>query len=252
MAYFGFYREGCVCPIGSIQNVTVALIDPKLLAFPSWRLRRSSCRCSWRCFSGALFAAVCAPLGAIQELVVLKPAAGARRLDQALGWLKYVYLGTGHPVRREARGAPRFHHLPLRSRSSASSASPARLTCSRLGGAFLIGGMFVGRPYCRYLCPYGGLLSWCSRLADRGVTITPDKELDCGLCTDACPYGAIEQMRAVGESASTARAATRHARGKGTRAGQDASWSRGGRRPMRTADPARGRGWRSLSLLLPC
>ena len=57
--------------------------------------------------------------------------------------------------------------------------------------------MFVGRPYCRYLCPYGGLLAWCTRLARRGVTITPDKELDCGLCAEACPYGAIEKMRAV-------------------------------------------------------
>ncbi|MCP5113573.1 MAG: hypothetical protein GY953_22290, partial [bacterium] len=28
LAYFGFYREGCICPIGSIQNVTVALTDP--------------------------------------------------------------------------------------------------------------------------------------------------------------------------------------------------------------------------------
>jgi hypothetical protein len=28
LAYFGFYREGCICPIGSIQNVVVALADP--------------------------------------------------------------------------------------------------------------------------------------------------------------------------------------------------------------------------------
>ncbi len=31
LAYFGFYREGCICPIGSIQNVAVALTDPALL-----------------------------------------------------------------------------------------------------------------------------------------------------------------------------------------------------------------------------
>ena len=36
-----------------------------------------------------------------------------------------------------------------------------------------------------------------TRLAGRGVSITPDKELDCGLCQEACPYGAIEKMRAV-------------------------------------------------------
>src|ERR1019366_550145 len=29
LAYFGFYREGCICPIGSIQNVAVALTDPR-------------------------------------------------------------------------------------------------------------------------------------------------------------------------------------------------------------------------------
>src|SRR5512133_298752 len=27
LAYFGFYREGCICSIGSIQNVTLALFD---------------------------------------------------------------------------------------------------------------------------------------------------------------------------------------------------------------------------------
>ena len=28
LVYFGFIREGCICPIGSIQNVTTALVDP--------------------------------------------------------------------------------------------------------------------------------------------------------------------------------------------------------------------------------
>mgnify|MGYP002381904657 CR=1 FL=1 len=35
------------------------------------------------------------------------------------------------------------------------------------------------------------------RLAGRFVSVTPDKELDCGQCEGACPYGAIREMRAV-------------------------------------------------------
>src|SRR5262249_53173468 len=28
LAYFGFYREGCICPVGSIQNVAAAVANP--------------------------------------------------------------------------------------------------------------------------------------------------------------------------------------------------------------------------------
>ena len=31
LAYFGFYRKGCICPIGSIQNVTLSLVDARYM-----------------------------------------------------------------------------------------------------------------------------------------------------------------------------------------------------------------------------
>ncbi|MBL8291110.1 MAG: 4Fe-4S binding protein [Bryobacterales bacterium] len=195
LAYFGFYREGCICPIGSIQNVAVALTDPGY-SIPIVVTAVFFLPLLVAAFYGRAFCGGVCPLGAMQELVVLKPVQVPRRLDYALGLLKYVYLGVAivaavQPAvtrdflicrfdpfvgffRREG-----FAHMML------------------IGGGFLVVGMFVGRPYCRYLCPYGGLLSWISRVAKRGVTITPDKELDCGLCAGACPYGAIENMRAV-------------------------------------------------------
>jgi polyferredoxin len=195
LAYFGFYREGCICPIGSIQNVAVALTDPKY-SIPMVVTATFFLPLAMALFFGRAFCGGVCPLGAIQELVVLMPVRVPRRLDRALGLLKYVYLAAAILFAVKPALARDFlicRYDPFVGLFRRTGA-PHMLM---LGGAFLVAGMFVGRPYCRYLCPYGGLLAWCTRLAHRGVTITPDKELDCGLCAEACPYGAIEEMRAV-------------------------------------------------------
>jgi len=61
-----------------------------------------------------------------------------------------------------------------------------------LGISFLLMGMFVGRPYCRFLCPYGVLLGWMSRFSWKHLSITPSNCIQCRLCTNSCPFDAIE------------------------------------------------------------
>jgi NAD-dependent dihydropyrimidine dehydrogenase PreA subunit len=59
------------------------------------------------------------------------------------------------------------------------------------GTLLLLSGIFVNRPYCRYLCPYGVLQNIFSRFAGKHLTITPAECTNCRLCEEVCPYDAI-------------------------------------------------------------
>jgi len=59
------------------------------------------------------------------------------------------------------------------------------------GAVLLLAGIFVARPYCRFMCPFSVLLNWTSRLSKWHATITPDECVKCRLCEKSCPFDAI-------------------------------------------------------------
>jgi NosR/NirI family transcriptional regulator, nitrous oxide reductase regulator len=61
------------------------------------------------------------------------------------------------------------------------------------GAGLLLLGVFVGRPYCRFLCPYGALLKLGSMVAKWRVRVTPDTCTQCRLCEASCPFGAMRE-----------------------------------------------------------
>jgi len=184
--YFGFWRKGCVCPVGAIQNAALALFDGGYRAPVVVGLFFLLPLGVTLLFGRAFCAAVC-PLGAAQDLVLFRPVKLPAWTAGLLGMLPSVYLGFG--VYLAAMGADfvicRFDPFVGFFRMSAT---PSMLA---FGGALLLAGVFVGRPYCRFLCPYGVLLGWMSRFAWRHARITPDDCVNCRLCEEACPFDSI-------------------------------------------------------------
>lgn len=190
LAYFGFVRGGCVCPIGAIQNVAAAM-DPRVaismvvVAFFVIPLIATLL------FGRTFCAAVC-PLGAIQDVVLVHPVRVPAWLAGALGLLPVAYLSLAVVFAVTGAGYVICRYDPFVSLFRLSGSANMLI----LGGSFLVISLFVGRPYCRFLCPYGVLLGWLSRLSQWRVTITPDECVQCGLCEDSCPFGAIRKPNA--------------------------------------------------------
>jgi ferredoxin len=186
LLYFGFYREGCICAIGSVQNVALALFNPSY-AVPLTVLVFSLAPLGFALLFGRVFCAAVCPHGALQDLVLVKPVTVPRWLEQGLGLVPFLYLGVG--VLFAATGSTflicRYDPFVPVFRMT----GPFAMLVA--GGVFVVAAMFIGRPYCRFLCPYGALLRLTSAVSKWAPRITPDQCTQCRLCETACPFGAI-------------------------------------------------------------
>lgn len=192
LVYFGFWREGCVCAIGAIQNITLGVFDAGYVApltvVAFFLLPLLAAMLFGRSFCGG----VC-PLGAIQDVVLVRPVRVPRWAEEALSVLAYAYLGAAVLFAATGSAFIICQYDPF----VAFFRLSGKLSVLAIGVSLLVIGLFVGRPYCRFLCPLGVLLKWASRLSKWRVTVTPNECIECRLCEDACPFGAIEKPTAA-------------------------------------------------------
>ncbi|MBT3296595.1 MAG: 4Fe-4S binding protein [Verrucomicrobia bacterium] len=186
LAYFGFYREGCVCPVGSIQNVAQALGDSGY-GVPLVVLLFFLLPLLTALFFGRTFCAGICPLGAIQDIVIVKPVRLPAWLRHALGVIPTLYLGVALLLAYAGAGYLVCRYDPFVGLFRLSATLPMLI----FGGGLLLLGTVVARPYCRFLCPYGVLLGWASACSWKRVTVTPNDCVQCRLCETACPFDAI-------------------------------------------------------------
>ena len=187
LAYFGFYRQGCVCSIGAIQNVSLALFNNSY-TLPLTVLIFFLVPLIFTLLFGRTFCAAVCPFGAFQDLVSFRPMRMGAWLNAFLGMFPYLYFGLAILFAATATDFIICRYDPF--------VGIFRLNASfgmfLFAGILLISGVFIARPYCRFLCPYGVLLNWMSRFSWKHMTITPAECIQCRLCENACPYDAID------------------------------------------------------------
>ena len=191
LAWFGFVKHGCICPVGAVQNVAVAAWTGGGL--PWFVAALFALPLLTALLYGRVFCAAVCPLGALQELFIIRPLRVPRALDAVLRLVPLAVLSVGLVYAVNGAGYVICRTDPFVGFFRRSAPLPMLLT----GLAVLLLGMVLARPYCRYFCPYGVLLEGCSRLAWKRVDVTNATCINCRLCVGVCPVGAIEVPRDV-------------------------------------------------------
>jgi polyferredoxin len=186
--YFGFFRQGCICAVGSIQNISLSLFN-SAYSIPVTALLFFTIPLVAALLFGRVFCAGVCPLGAIQELTGFKRIKVPRKVEAILASLPYIYLGLAILFAATESQFLICRYDPF----VGFFRVDAPVAMVIFGTLLLIVGIFINRPYCRYLCPYGVLQNLFSRFSFRHLTISPAECRNCRLCESACPYDAVLQ-----------------------------------------------------------
>lgn len=175
----GFLLGGYLCPSRAIQNVILKYDTAYLIMF--------LVPIVITLFFGRIYCGYACPFGALQELLHVKKLRYKlpEKLDKSLRYLKYILMIaavaitiiTGKLIGESAPFKPLF-------------VFSGTLIAIMITVVFAILSVFLFRPFCTYLCPYGALMAIVSKF--RLVKINKDESCaSCNLCVKKCPTGAM-------------------------------------------------------------
>lgn len=187
LLFLGFWKSGCTCSPGSIQNVAMAFIDKNYkLSMVVFAIFIIPLIASF--FWGRVFCSGVCPLGIIQDILNVVRINLPRWLRRVLGMVPVIYLayilislvsGTGFVL---CKYDPYVHLFRF-------NITPGFYWFTVISIVITI---VIYRPFCSFFCPYGLLLGWIGKFSRTSIEPTQMKCVTCNLCADACPVDAIE------------------------------------------------------------
>ena len=188
LGYFGFYRGGCPCPLGTIGNMVLSMtngaLNVGLLAFVFFIVPLL-----FTIFFGRVFCSSACPMGAIQELVSWKHVQLPRRIEYILRFGKHLTLFIIiFAAVKYSNGLLFCKWEPFVSIFQLSGSTVA----FAIAFIFLAVSVFIDRPFCRWLCPYAVLLGIVSPFSIKKRHIVTEKCIECELCEKVCPMQCVK------------------------------------------------------------
>ncbi len=185
------------CPFGGLESAWALIRYQGLLKRTAWSsvILLATSLGTALIFRRSFCGNIC-PLGFLQELFGLGGGKILHRrfnlpgkLDRTLRYLKYpvmlIFLGlawkTFNMTIRPYDPWVAYHHI-----------GSGELLAEYFWGTIilllsLLGGIFLDRPFCRYLCPMGAFLALPSKIGMARIKRNGESCIDCGLCDRACP-----------------------------------------------------------------
>jgi polyferredoxin len=209
LLYFGFIRGGCICPVGSVANMSRALVHPERIGV--FTALMFLLPLAVALFMGRVFCVAGCPLGAVQHLLGGRYSLRLPALvERVLRWFPVVTLAaTAWLAMRSACmlvclldpyktlfffGFGWLHRIV--NRFQGGLVEPGWFWVGDLSAwgvllAVVLAGVWVFRPFCRFVCPYGVLLGAFATVGFKRRRIEQAACVQCGVCEKKCPVHAI-------------------------------------------------------------
>ena len=200
-----FISEHAICPIGGFEMFFTGIFNTgfSLAGLFSGMVLIFLIMSVFSILFRRAYCGYICPLGAVQELfektgkrILPRKFRTLRipdRADRILRWLKYPVLGLfvlgaavwgGHWM---ISADPFIVLMGLFKGSGIAGIVQRNLSSLLFFAGILVFAFFLGRGFCRYLCPAGAWYALLSKLSPSKIIRNTEKCAGCGLCTKACP-----------------------------------------------------------------